>query len=79
MPQRRLRASIQTSGSKPHPTRIAGHNALALISDYDLVVDGSDNFDTRYLVSDACFFAKKPLVTAAVGQFDGSITTLEAI
>ncbi|WP_299477420.1 molybdopterin-synthase adenylyltransferase MoeB [uncultured Roseibium sp.] len=62
---------------EPHPTRIAGHNALALISDYDLVVDGSDNFETRYLVSDACFFAKKPLVTAAVGQFDGSITTLK--
>jgi len=61
---------------EPHPTRIAGHNAMALVSGYDLVVDGSDNFDTRYLVSDACFYAKKPLVTAAVGQFDGSITTL---
>jgi molybdopterin/thiamine biosynthesis adenylyltransferase len=61
---------------EPHPVRIAGHNAMALVSAYDLVVDGSDNFDTRYLVSDACFFAKKPLVTAAVGQFDGSITTL---
>ncbi|CTQ58721.1 MAG: molybdopterin-synthase adenylyltransferase MoeB [Roseibium album] len=61
---------------EPYPTRIAGHNALALISGHDLVVDGSDNFDTRYLVSDACFFARKPLVTAAVGQFDGSITTL---
>ena len=61
---------------EPHPERIAAHNALALISSYDLVVDGSDNFDTRYLVSDACFYAEKPLVTAAVGQFDGSITTL---
>jgi adenylyltransferase/sulfurtransferase len=61
---------------EPHPTRLAAHNALALISQYDLVVDGSDNFDTRYLASDACFFAQKPLVTAAVGQFDGSITTL---
>ena len=49
---------------------------MALVSQYDFVADGSDNFDTRYLVSDACFFAKKPLVTAAVGQFDGSITTL---
>ncbi|WP_269584760.1 HesA/MoeB/ThiF family protein [Roseibium sp. Sym1] len=62
---------------EPHPTRIAGHNAMALVSNYDLVVDGSDNFDTRYLVSDACFYAQKPLVTAAVGQFDGSITTLK--
>src|SRR6516225_7143218 len=47
-------------------------NALALISRYDVVADGSDNFATRYLVSDACFFAKKPLVTAAVGIFDGT-------
>lgn len=61
---------------KPYPTRITGQNAMALVSAYDLVVDGSDNFDTRYLVSDVCFFAEKPLVTAAVGQFDGSITTL---
>ena len=42
---------------------IAG-NALDLIGRYDIVADGSDNFATRYLVSDACFFAKKPLVTA---------------
>ena len=41
-------------------------------------VDGSDNFATRYLVSDACYFAKKPLVTAAVGTFDGSLTTIRA-
>ncbi|MEO9529300.1 molybdopterin-synthase adenylyltransferase MoeB [Roseibium sp.] len=61
----------------PYPVRITGQNAMALVSDYDLVVDGTDNFDTRYLVSDACFFAGKPLVTAAVGQFDGSITTLK--
>ena len=38
--------------------------------------DGSDNFATRYLVSDACFFERKPLVTAAVGEFDGTLTTL---
>ena len=59
-----------------HPARIAGHNAMQLVSNYDLVADGSDNFTTRYLISDACYFAKKPLITAAVGQFDGSITTL---
>ncbi|MBO0347202.1 molybdopterin-synthase adenylyltransferase MoeB [Roseibium sp. CAU 1637] len=61
----------------PHPSRLAGHNAMQLVSAYDLVVDGSDNFTTRYLTSDACFFAGKPLVTAAVGQFDGSLTTLK--
>jgi adenylyltransferase/sulfurtransferase len=63
---------------EPHPVRLAAENALAVISQYDLVADGSDNFVTRYLVSDACFFAKKPLVTAAVGVFDGTLTTIRA-
>ncbi len=62
----------------PHTTRIAAANALALIGGYDIVADGSDNFETRYLVSDACFHARKPLVTAALGQFDGSLTTIRA-
>ncbi|WP_184421391.1 HesA/MoeB/ThiF family protein [Rhodoblastus sphagnicola] len=56
--------------------RLTQVNARDLIEDCDIVADGSDNFDTRYIVSDACFHAKKPLVTAAVGQFDGSLTTL---
>src|ERR1043165_638160 len=41
----------------PHHVRLAADNALALIEDYDIVADGSDNFATRYLVSDACYFA----------------------
>ena len=53
-------------------------NALDLIAQYDVVADGSDNFTTRYLVSDACFFAEKPLVTAAMGTFDGTLTTIRA-
>jgi adenylyltransferase/sulfurtransferase len=61
-----------------HMTRLDPSNALDLISRYDIVADGSDNFATRYLVSDACYFAKKPLVTAAVGTFDGTLTTLRA-
>ncbi len=60
------------------PTRLTAANALDLIGRYDIVADGSDNFATRYLVSDACFFAKKPLVTAAVGVFDGTLTTIRA-
>jgi adenylyltransferase/sulfurtransferase len=56
--------------------RLTQDNVRALIEPCDIVADGSDNFDTRYIVSDACFYAKKPLVTAAVGQFDGSLTTL---
>jgi molybdopterin-synthase adenylyltransferase len=61
-----------------HAERLTAANALALISEYDIVADGSDNFATRYLVSDACYFARKPLVTAAVGTFDGTLTTLRA-
>ena len=61
-----------------HAERLTAVNALALVSSYDIVADGSDNFATRYLVSDACFLAKKPLVTGAVGTFDGTLTTLRA-
>jgi len=61
-----------------HMARLTRENALDVISKYDIVADGSDNFATRYLVSDACYFARKPLVTAAVGTFDGSLTTLRS-
>jgi len=61
-----------------HGVRLTAQNALDLIGRYDLVTDGSDNFATRYLVSDACYFAKKPLVTAALGPFDGTLTTIRA-
>ena len=60
-----------------HPFRINASNALALIAKYDLVLDGSDNFATRYLVSDACYLAKRTLVFGAVGPFDGYVTTFK--
>jgi molybdopterin/thiamine biosynthesis adenylyltransferase len=57
--------------------RIGAANALSVISRYDIVADGSDNFATRYLVSDACCLARRPLVFAAVGPFDGYVTTFK--
>jgi adenylyltransferase/sulfurtransferase len=57
--------------------RIGAGNAMEIIAGYDVVADGSDNFATRYLVSDACYLAKKTLVFAAVGPFDGYLTTLK--
>jgi adenylyltransferase/sulfurtransferase len=63
---------------EPHAVRLTAANALDVVSRYDLVADGSDNFATRYLVADACYFAGKPLVTAAVGVFDGTLTTIRA-
>ena len=77
-------AAERISGLNPHvmfaahATRLKASNALELIGSYDLVLDGSDNFETRYLVSDACFLAGKPLITAALGMFDGSLTTIRA-
>src|SRR6202046_981551 len=59
-----------------HTRRLNAGNAMELIGGYDLVLDGSDNFETRYLVSDACFLAAKPLITAALGVFDGTLTTI---
>ena len=51
---------------------------IEIVSQYDIVADGSDNFATRYLVNDACYLAKRPLVFAAVGPFDGHLTTFRA-
>jgi adenylyltransferase/sulfurtransferase len=60
-----------------HNYRITAENALGIIERYDIVADGCDNFPTRYLVSDACYFARRTLVSAAVGQFDGQISTFK--
>ncbi len=60
-----------------HQTRINAENAMEIVSGYDIVADGCDNFKTRFVVSDACFFAGKILVSAAVGQFDGQLSTFK--
>src|SRR5690606_20042143 len=60
-----------------HAVRIAAENAEAMLSSYDIIADGSDNFATRYLVADTAERVRRPLVTAAVGRFDGSITVLK--
>ncbi|MBI4689136.1 MAG: molybdopterin-synthase adenylyltransferase MoeB [Nitrospirae bacterium] len=56
--------------------RISKDNIFDLIKDYDVVVDGSDNFPTRYLVNDACVMAKKSLVSGAILKFEGHVTTI---
>jgi len=58
-----------------HKTRLGPPNVMALIADYDIIADGSDNFATRFLLNDACFFARKPLVSAAVTEFEGQLAT----
>ena len=61
-----------------HKVRLTAENALALIGAYDIVADGSDNFETRFLVNDACYLAKRTLVSAAVTEFDGQLATFKA-
>lgn len=58
--------------------RLDADNARQLVRDFDVVADGSDNFATRYAVADACFREAKPLITAALGVFDGTLTTIRA-
>lgn len=57
-----------------HCCRINAQNALALVSDYDIVCDGTDNFATRFLVADACVLARRTLVSAAVLRFEGQLS-----
>ncbi|WP_138378967.1 HesA/MoeB/ThiF family protein [Luteithermobacter gelatinilyticus] len=59
----------------PHMERLTAENAAALIGGYDLVADGCDNFVTRFLVNETCLKLKKPLVSAALSQFDGQLAT----
>ncbi len=60
-----------------HTLRLTARNAAELVESYDLVVDGCDNFDTRYAVADACAAARKPLVSGAVGAFDGTLSVFK--
>lgn len=61
---------------KTHLTRLSETNAEAILVDYDVIADGSDNFDTRYLLADFCERLKKPLVHGAVNEFHGALTVL---
>lgn len=77
-------AAVSIAGLNPHvrvvehTTRLTPENADRLIGAYDVVADGSDNFDTRFLVNDTCYRLKKTLVTAAMLRFDGQLSTFKA-
>ncbi len=62
----------------PIEARLEVANVEEIIAAYDLVADGSDNFATRYLLNDACYFARKPLVSAALLRFEGQLSTFRA-
>ncbi|MGQ0675489.1 MAG: HesA/MoeB/ThiF family protein [Rhodospirillales bacterium] len=72
---RRLNPDIKI---ERHKLRLDAANAERLIAQYDVVADGSDNFDTRYALNDACHRLKKPLVSASLYRFEGQLTTYAA-
>lgn len=59
---------------RPYECRFTSENAAAIVADYDVVLDGSDNFPTRYLSNDICVFARKPNIYGSVFRFDGQTT-----
>jgi molybdopterin/thiamine biosynthesis adenylyltransferase len=61
-----------------HTLRLDASNAAAIVADYDLVLDGSDNFDTRHLLNAVCAAQRKPLVAAAIGQWEGQLSVWNA-
>ncbi len=63
---------------RTHDERLSAANVERIVTGYDVVADGSDNFATRYLVNDACYRLKKTLVSAAILRFDGQISTYKA-
>lgn len=60
-----------------HDIRLGPDNAADIISAYDLVIDGSDNFETRFLAADVCEKVRRPLISGSVGRFDGALTVLK--
>jgi sulfur-carrier protein adenylyltransferase/sulfurtransferase len=63
---------------RPHPGRLTGETALEIVEEYDLVVDGTDNFPTRYLVNDACALLGRPYVYGSIFRFEGQVSVFDA-
>ncbi len=63
---------------KTYQEQISAENIMSLLPEYDLVLDGSDNFGTRFLVNDACFFARKTLISGSIFRFEGQLATIKS-
>ena len=75
---RRLRALNPDIDVVAINEKLDASNAFGVLEDFDIVVDGSDNFPTRYLLNDACYLLRKPLVHGAIFRFEGQATTFDA-
>jgi molybdopterin/thiamine biosynthesis adenylyltransferase len=62
---------------KTYQENLTAENIMRILAEYDLVLDGSDNFSTRFLVNDACYFAKKTLISGSIFRFEGQLTTIK--
>jgi adenylyltransferase/sulfurtransferase len=76
--QARLKALNPEISVEAYPQRLVAENARELIARYQLIIDGSDNLPTRYLLSDACVLEGKPLIYGAISQFEGQLSVLGA-
>ena len=63
---------------KAYQENIAADNVLRLLGEYDIILDGSDNFSTRFLLNDASYFAKKTLISGSIFRFEGQLATIKA-
>jgi adenylyltransferase/sulfurtransferase len=62
---------------KLYPEHVSKENIMSLLEKYDIILDGSDNFSTRFLINDACFFAKKTLISGSIFRFEGQLATIK--
>lgn len=62
---------------KTYQEHVTADNVMRFLPDYDIILDGSDNFSTRFLINDACYFAKKTLVSGSIFRFEGQLTTIK--
>ncbi len=72
--EKRIKAMNPDTKVIKHKVRLNSQNALDVLKDYDIVIDGTDNFPTRYLTNDACVFLKKPNIYGSIYRFDGLAT-----
>jgi molybdopterin/thiamine biosynthesis adenylyltransferase len=73
----KVRAINPDVNVKPYHERLTAANALRILADYDFVIDGTDNFPSKFLVADACHFARKPYSHAGILRFDGQTMTVK--
>lgn len=75
--ERRIKAMNPDTKVVKYPVRLSSANAMDILKDYDVVIDGTDNFPTRYLTNDACVLLKKPNIYGSIFRFDGLTTVFQ--